>query len=365
MKRSGFGASLYYASDKNIYDALNQHKVDIPTIAKLFRRRNTLVSRREKREDLARYFSCLFHDYYDHKEISEKLGIVPRRERTTSMQVDGLDDYEVIQSAIDDIKKVLQEDGDVVQVSRSEGRVVVNIQYTTIDYTKSEFAQVQTRDGIVEFVKNSDGYKVRNTQNEYLDSIREQLLGKIEASTPAPLTKRRVAIGDFASPRLRSKFFHELASTLPGYSRYDVSAVYVYKARPEVDASEDEDQVGESEVDSHVERIHLRGNDVTRSEILNDLLRDDDYYIFKIAWSSKELLSSGDVYEVEALFNDPRNCADFSFILSGVFPLEEGRVSKRKRSPTRAEIEKISIVVEDRARAIVEELRALVGAEAE
>jgi hypothetical protein len=43
MKRK-HGPSLYYATDKNVFDALNQHKVDMPTVLKLFERRNIVVS---------------------------------------------------------------------------------------------------------------------------------------------------------------------------------------------------------------------------------------------------------------------------------------------------------------------------------
>lgn len=39
MKKRAHGPSLYYASDKNVFDALNQHKVDTPTVVKLFQRR--------------------------------------------------------------------------------------------------------------------------------------------------------------------------------------------------------------------------------------------------------------------------------------------------------------------------------------
>tara|TARA_R110002126_G_scaffold291730_1_gene456122 strand:- start:8374 stop:8763 length:390 start_codon:yes stop_codon:yes gene_type:complete len=80
---------MYYASDKNVFDALNQYRVDSATLANLFERRNIIVSKKTARDDLAEYFSRLPHDFYDHKTISEKLGVVPRRERTTSMNLVG------------------------------------------------------------------------------------------------------------------------------------------------------------------------------------------------------------------------------------------------------------------------------------
>ena len=73
MKKRKFGPALYFASDKNVFDALVQkHKVDAQTLTTLFRNRNTIVSKATDREVLADYFSRLTHDYYDHKLISEK-----------------------------------------------------------------------------------------------------------------------------------------------------------------------------------------------------------------------------------------------------------------------------------------------------
>ena len=83
------GASLYYASDKNIFDAINQSKVDNDTIQSMLRRRNVVCSKQTKREELSRFFSRLTHDLLDHQDLSDRLGIVPRRERITAVDLIG------------------------------------------------------------------------------------------------------------------------------------------------------------------------------------------------------------------------------------------------------------------------------------
>lgn len=105
-----------------------------------------------------------------------------------------------------------------------------------------------------------------------------------------------------------------------------------------------------------MERVALRGNGVTRSDIFNDLLDEDDYYITKIAWEARETGGSGHAYAIEAMFANPKDCAGFSFILSGVYPCEDGLLSNRRRAPFKHEIEEISGVVEARARVLVKEL---------
>ncbi|WP_019577473.1 hypothetical protein [Curvibacter lanceolatus] len=358
MKKRTHGPSLYYASDKNVFDALNQHKVDTPTVVRLFQRRNVVVSKKTPRDELAKYFSTLTHDYYDHKEIAARLGVAVRRERTTSMDVSGVGDTEELHGVVEQLKKEMEASGDTVQVTRDGDNFTIRVQYSEVDYKRSEFSQVQVRDGTIEFVKSDVGYVVRNTQNDYLNGVRETLLAKVEKTTSEPLTKVVVALFDIPSAKLRSKFFHELASSLPNFVRRDVTDVYVFKAKP--DAEDDEDEAGgdENGSETHVERVFLRGSGVSRSEILNELLDEEDYYIIKMGWTATELLGEGNVYDIEAGFADPKDCTGFSFILSGVYPLEEGKVSARRRPPHKHEIDALSRVIESKARDLVAKLRS-------
>jgi hypothetical protein len=86
---------------------------------------------------------------------------------------------------------------------------------------------------------------------------------------------------------------------------------------------------------------------------LNDLLDKDDYYITKIAWEAREIGGAGNIYAIEATFANQKDCTGFSFILAGVFPCEEGKLSSRRRPPFKNEIEDISRVIESKARELV------------
>lgn len=245
-----------------------------------------------------------------------------------------------------------------MQVTRDGNIFTMNVQYSTIDYKLSEFAQVQVRDGIIEFEKTADGYIVRNTHNDYLNNVRDSILGNLDKDTTQPLERKAVSLFDITNPKLRSKFFHDLVSSLPGFTRKDVTDVFVYKAMSELEeGDESEDETTDSDTDNHVERVALRGFGVTRSEILNRLLDNNQYYITKIGWTTQENTGVGNVYDIEAVFSDPKDCTGFSFILSGVYPFEDGALSTRRRGPTKQEIDSISRVVEAKARALVIELR--------
>lgn len=357
-KKRAHGPSLYYASDKNVFDALNQHKVDIPTIMELFLRRNIIISKKTPREELAKYFARQIHDYQDHKNIAVRLGVTPRRERITSMDINGVVQTEHLQVAVDQLKQELEKAGEVVQISRDGEKLSILVQYSTVNYKVSEFAQRQERDGTIEFIKTDDGYIVRNTQNEYVNDVRDTLIAKLETASDSELSKVTVSLFDVTSSRLRSKFFHELAFNLPGYQQSDVTAVFVFKAKPETEEKDDESEEEEmSDGETHIERVSMRGQGVTRSEILNELLEKDDYYITKIAWGARELGGAGHDYDIEATFSDPKDCTGFSFILSGVYPCEDGKVATRRRQPLKHEIEEISRVIESKARELVKQIR--------
>ncbi|ANG64192.1 hypothetical protein A8C75_18070 [Marinobacterium aestuarii] len=356
MSKKPFGPSLYYASDKNVFEALTQRKVDVQTIYKLFESRNILISKKTSRDELAKYFARLNHDYYDHRDISSKLGVVPRRERITSMDIIGDVSVETIKICADALKKEMQQMGDVVQISRNGDNLAVNIQYSSFNYKLSEFSQVQVRDGVIEFIKTDAGYIIRNTQNDFINSTRDLLVIKAEKSNGVDFEKNKVSLFDITSHKLRNKFFYNLINTIPEHPKVDVTDVYVYKAKPDMDENET-NELDQEFNDVHIERVLLRGRDVTRSELLNELVDDDTYYIIKAGWNIEDKLGTGNVYAVEAVFSDPVNCTGFSFLLRRVYPSESGKVSSRFRAPSKGEVDLVSRIIENRSRDLVLELR--------
>lgn len=345
------GASLYYASDKNIFDALNQSKVDNETIQAMFRRRNIVCSKQTKREELSKFFSRLTHDLLDHQYLSDRLGIVPRRERVTAVDLVGKTvPSDVIQRAVDSIKGKLHALGDSVRVSSDNSTIAIAVKYSLIDYRKSEFSQLQHRSGSIEILKENGGIVIRSTKSDYLDDVRDDLVKEIQSEVGTDLKRREISLFHHPSHTKRSEFFYELITNLPGYIRRDVTDVFVFKPRPHKD-----DFSEEEESEPHIDRILLRGIGVSQSELLRELTREKAYYIAKVGWIAVAQMGTGAGYDIEATFSDPRDCTGFSYILRGVYDLgENGKLSKNKRSPTTNEIDSIARAIEKKAREIVE-----------
>lgn len=357
------GPSLYYASDKNVFDALNQSKVNAETIQAMFRRRNIVCSRQTKREDLSRFFSRLTHDLLDHQDLSDRLGIVPRRERVSAVDLVGaaVVPGDALQRAVDTIKVKLAKVGDTVQVSVDGSSISLSIKYSVIDYKKSEFSQLQHRKGIIEVLPENGRLVVRSTKSDYLDDVRDELIAQIRGEAGQELLRREVSLQHHPLPRTRSQFFYDLMTELPGYIRRDVTDVFVFKPRPDAEDGEDGEPSGGAE--PHIDRILLRGVGVSQSELLRDLTREKSYYIAKVGWIASSTVGTGDGYEIEATFADPKECTGFSYLLRGVYDLgENGKLAKHRRSPTADEIDKIARLVEAKARILLEKLDAETGA---
>lgn len=353
------GPSFYYASDKNVFDALSQSKVDRDTIQGMFRRRNVVCSKQTKREELSRFFSRLTHDLLDHMDLSARLGVVPRRERMTAVDLVGQPPTtDTIQRSIDILKTMLGAQGDVVNVNNDGKSISLHIKYSVIDYKKSEFSQLQHRSGIIEVIQEDGRLVLRSTKSDYLDSAKDELIRQIEAETDHELTRQEISLFHHPSPTTRSQFFYDLMIGLPGYSRKDVSDVFVFKPRPERSDEVEEDD-SEDASEPHIERILLRGVGVSQSDLLRDLTREKAYYIAKVGWVATASLGAGAGfgYDIEATFSDPKNCTGFSYILRGVFDIgENGKLAKKRRSPTRNEIDTIAKAIEGKARSLMAQL---------
>jgi hypothetical protein len=362
MKKPAHGPSIYYATDKNVFDALSQHRVDLPTVRQLFADRNVLVSKHTDKSELARYFSRLVHDFQDHERIAGRLGVASRREKVTAVEIATPLKVDQIESAIAAVKAELERDGDVVQVTKNGYDITVVVQYSVVDYAKTEFKQVQHRDGIVQFLKEGESYIVRNSQNDYVNNVREAFLASVEKRNSLTLERRVVSLYDVVVPSLRSEFFYKLIHGVEGMGKYDVTELYVYRSTPDEqetddEISDDDTAASQSSGDSRIERIALRGKGVEQSDELRDIIsKSADFYTIRTVWMVREAMGEGHVFELDAHFDNPRDCTGFSYLVRGVFPCEDGLVTRKRRSPRPDEVARLSSLIEKASKKYADEI---------
>ena len=79
--------NIHSVTDKALYDALNQKQITLNEIQDLFLERGTIISKKTPRKDLARNYSRMTHDYYEHQKIATLLGGQSRTEKNTCVRI--------------------------------------------------------------------------------------------------------------------------------------------------------------------------------------------------------------------------------------------------------------------------------------
>ncbi|WP_175810886.1 hypothetical protein [Burkholderia cepacia] len=337
--RRRFGPSLYFANDKVIFDALNQRQVNTDLVRELLKERGILVSPSTPKEELARYFSRLTADYFDHKSIATKLGRISRQERITSFEVADVLSHTHIIDALNSIKSELEKQGDTADIEVSDGKIIAVIGYEDVDYTKSEFRQVQPRDAVIEFASTGDGkYVVRSTQNQFTSAAVENVCKHLGESIGKAVDRISISLEGHADPKIRTKFFEGLIKNVPKHKFITVTEAYCFKPKIKAAIEDDDgDQEKELEDQPFVERVKLTGHGVNRSFVIDDLY-SNGYYIVKVVWHIRSLAQiDSDIFEVEAQFSDPETCTGFSYLARSVIIVDEGKVTDKRRSPKRDE----------------------------
>lgn len=349
MKRQ-FGPSLYFASDKVIFDALNHTQVTTDVIRELLAERGIIVSSKTTKYELAQYFSRLTADYFDHQNIAIKLGKPAKRERITYAEISETLTQQEIIDALQAAKPALEAQGNIVNISLEKGKIVATLEYDHIDYTEVEFRQVQPRDGVIEFLKDASGkYVVRSTQNSEIDIAVDHIFTTINAGRPSPAKQQRISLEGIADPALRCKFFESLVHGVAEHNFVTVTEAFCYKPKGSP-STKDEGQEKELEDQPNVVRVTLKGTGVTRSFVISDLYAKG-YYIVKSVWRVKPKASlDADIFELEAQFGEPDSCTNFSYQARNAIIFENGVLTEKKRTPKLEEQDHLFRLIEAAAK---------------
>lgn len=299
--------SLYSASDKAFFDALCQHKMSKPALQELLWRRGIIRSNKADKEDIAKHFSRLEHDYFDHKLISDKVSSGSNREKQTSHfsnnAVDLKDIESIAKTLVDDRKEI---DNSISFVT-SEKSVNIEVSYSYYDHNQPEFKQLVTKTALVAIETSDEGISLRAPNNEYVSEITSSLLSKIEEKCENEFDIDTISLFGIEDVEKKIAFFEGLISGMENMELYDVSDVAVYNP----------DTGAEDELGVLVKRASLNGEGVLKSGELKQFYKKG-FFVYRISWSTIEKnTTDSDIYNFQAQFNDPIDCRNFSYIVKG------------------------------------------------
>lgn len=357
--------SVYSASDKALFDALNQSTVTAADLRQLFLSHGIIISRTTNRTTLAAHFSRLVHDYDDFQALSKIFDTGQRRERQASFQIESKAELSDFENAAHEIAMKLNADLDAAKVTvMPDGSLKIDVRYKNFHFAKSEFKQIEIKDAVITLEKEEGMVVIRGPQNEKVDTICRDLVSIVETCVDGAIKIDEISLESFPNSTLRTKFFTDIIDNIVGYKKHDVTDVYVYKpklkkANFQEDESNEPNEEKDIEVDLgyHISRASLKGEGVLVSEEMEGLIKGG-FYISKIVWQARENDLDSDIFEFEAQFTEPESCTKFLYLTRGYYKYQ----GHQKFSKTRTQFDpeddkKISKLIELSARTCIKKLR--------
>ncbi|MEM5730590.1 hypothetical protein AAEI00_02660 [Shewanella algae] len=273
---------LYSASDKAFFDALCQHKMSKPALQELLWRRGILKSSKAEKEEIARYFSRLDHDYFDHKSISEKVSTGSNREKQTAHFSSVPVALETIETVAKELVNTRKEIDNSISFVTTEKSVQVKVSYSYYDHNKPEFKQLVTKDALISIETSEEGLSLRAPDNEYVSEITSKILSDIEDKHENELDIETISLHGIDDVEKKISFFESLITGIDNMQLYDVSDVAVFN--PDTG---DEDDLG-----VYVKRASLNGEGVLKSGELKQFYKKGFLFIAFHGLQLKKIIPS-------------------------------------------------------------------------
>ena len=196
--------SIYYASDKDLFDALSSKRKFFTEsiLHEICNKRGIFLSRDDERSSLIDYISVLPHSVYDLEYIRQHLQANVRTERNASTKIvgDALENIklaEILTDFKDSRSSVYNEQYNIIQSSNET--ITIDIDYEEIDYGNTRLRQKQKKSARMEINKDSDReISIRHNANERMDDITKNLLKHIKMNIPkeAKIEQKQIELSD-------------------------------------------------------------------------------------------------------------------------------------------------------------------------
>jgi hypothetical protein len=368
--RNKIGPSIYYATDKNVYDALQNKRIRVKDIKNYLLDRGIIVSPEDERDALTFYFSSLPFGYHDYINLAQKLENLSKKEKITSSTVNCDATLDVLAEIASSYKEDKKEAGDKCSISKSGDSVVLEVRYTELDFSKTEMTQRSARVARIELSIESGFVLIRRPATAKAVKICNELTKTLAEKKGKNLSQEKISLFAFTEPEPRSYFFEQLSEYISGYRICNVTGVDVHRRRETDEAEDDPDEqehesdiedddsehdldeasgLSKSNLASYIEKAALKGESVLSSSEFNQL-HSSGFYIYYLVWQVIPQSGVGDKIEFEARFGDPVKCEDFMYSVRGIYNYRSNRHNLSHRPPTSEERQKYISLLEKSAR---------------
>lgn len=363
---------LYYATDKDFYDALmsSRQQFSEASLREIGRGRGIFYSDREERPALAESISLLAFGYGDVSAIVAEFERAGRGEKTSSMRLQASLTRDEIKAITDELAKASAADGEkTTAYLTGENGCAIDVKYNELDLARTTLRQVQRKDAHIEVRMSGSEMVITYPSTAKGASIAQGISKRVNTLRSTVIDTEEIDFSAINDPKAKTEFFYRLVTTLPGFKMEDVTSVRVESAKrdatssaSELNSQADEDD-GEAMADESeqmlgvVRAVALQGESLLSSrEYVN--LQKRGFFISKIQWSAKRQTSPFQIVEFDASFNDPKVGYGFRYSVRGWSTQKNGTYTKGFNQIPATDKQELMQLLEERATALFRELRA-------
>lgn len=312
---------IYYATDKEFFDAIASKKLvyTISLVRDLCKARHTFVSEKDEREVVIEYFSELPHSVLDLINIREMIKTKTKTEKNSSIKLENVDvNSEIIIETVSEVKgsRTQMYNEKYTTISSNPNHIIVDVEYTDIEYGNTRLRQKQERSARIEIENNENGeISIRIPANERASHITENIISKLQEKSNNTIKKRIIDLSDINSSKFRTKFFIELIKNIKSTVLKEVNSIHI--SATDVESEVDDEEIDETKqnVLAKLQTAIFKGENLLQTPEYADFEKKG-FYITGIKWKA---LYNKDVCVLEAEFKEQKECKNFVYDIKGIY----------------------------------------------
>lgn len=315
------GHSLYYFTDKHVFDALIDNKFGKRILLERLREKGIFLSDLSTKESLREYCSLVFLNYFDSRFISDVLDQVTRKEKYSVSELSHSYDPNTFEDVCKDIINGMNNNeknsGEVVNYYRSkDGTLNIEVSYIEPDFTKNIMAQNITKVGTIRLESDiNNNTIITTTDDNKAKIIAKNIFSGLQKKTATPIEELSINLTAIPDCKKRTSFFLKIIESVPDFELLDVASVSVSHISSYIDESDEESEEEKelsTEISGFIRKAILNGDSVLNSPEFQNL-DENRFYITKISWTAKQRKPKGDKIDFVAEFKNTAACSDFCF----------------------------------------------------
>lgn len=354
------------ANDNDIYDLLisGKQRLTETVLREILRDRGIFCSPEDDREEIADYISVLPHGFHDVAFIMQKRDPGPRREKTTSININALLTPEELKDAATNYENSFGDRERITHRPASNGSYVVRVGYDEFNRTKTRLLQKERQEAEIEFIVQDGKTVARLPATDKAQRIIAELTERIESKRKERISIDKIELTGITTAELKSRFFTQLISQVPGLKLINVMSLKVSSERSEDGEEDDALDLESQDADGAdalmfaavVHSMHLNGQNLVQSQEYKELTKRG-FYITAISWRAEMQSEPPDIIQFDAAFQDRKEGKGFKYGITGAFRAHKG--THRKSIAPVADAEKAALfaLLECAARKIIATLR--------